>query len=131
MEKQNRELVQELYSAFASRDRDRILAIMHPDIEWIQNDGFPGGGLHQGAGHVLDDVLSQFRRDWDQWKAAVAEWHQDGPTVIAIGHYEGVNKATGKHLRAAFAHVWEVQGGRILRFRQFTDTALVRQAMGL
>lgn len=125
----NVSLVQSLYTAFASRDRERILAILHPDIEWIQNDGFPGGGLHKGAVHVLDDVLSQFRRDWDQWRARVTEWHDAGDTIIAIGVYEGVNKATGKQLAAAFAHVYTVAGGRIVRFRQYTDTALVVRAI--
>lgn len=122
-------LIQSLYTAFASRDRDRILAIMHPDIEWVQNDGFPGGGPHKGAVHVLDDVLSQFRRDWDNWRARVTEWHDAGGTIIAIGVYEGTNKATGKHLAAAFAHVYTVSNGQIVRFRQFTDTALVIRAI--
>lgn len=121
----NLSLVQSLYSAFASRDRERILAIFHPDIEWIQNDGFPGGGLHQGAVHVLDDILSQFRRDWDNWRARVTEWHDAGNTIIAIGVYESTNKATGKQLSAAFAHVYDVQDGRILRFRQHTDLSLI------
>lgn len=125
----NVSLVQSLYTAFALRDRERILAILHPDIEWIQNDGFPGGGLHKGAVHVLDDVLSQFRRDWDHWRARVTEWHDAGDTIIAIGVYEGTNKATGKQLSAAFSHVYSVAYGRIVRFRQFTDTALVRAAI--
>jgi len=125
----NLSLVQSLYSAFASRDRDRILTILHPDIEWIQNEGFPGGGLHNGAVHVLDDILSQFRRDWDNWRARVTEWHDAGDTIIAIGVYAGTNKATGIHLAAAFAHVYTVAGGQIVRFRQYTDTALVRQAV--
>lgn len=79
--------------------------------------------------HVLDDVLSQFRRDWDHWRARVTEWHDAGDTIIAIGVYEGTNKATGKQLSAAFSHVYSVAYGRIVRFRQFTDTALVRAAI--
>jgi len=122
-------LVQSLYIAFASRDRDRILAILHPDVEWIQNEGFPGGGLHKGAIHVLDGILSQFRRDWDNWRARVTEWHDAGDTIIAIGIYEGTNKATGKQLSAAFAHVYTVANAQIVRFRQFTDTAMVHRAI--
>jgi hypothetical protein len=125
----NLSLVQSLYSAFASRDRERILSILHPDIEWIQNEGFPGGGLHKGAARVLDDVLSQFRRDWDNWRARVTEWHDAGETIIAIGVYEGTNRATGKQLSAAFAHVYTVANAQIVRFRQFTDTAMVQRAI--
>ncbi|MBS0192364.1 MAG: nuclear transport factor 2 family protein [Planctomycetes bacterium] len=125
---QNLRLVQGLYEAFGARDRERILEIMHPEIEWIQNEGFPGGGLHKGAVHVLDDVLSQFRHDWDNWRARVTEWHDAGATVIAIGVYEGTYKATGKQLVAAFAHVYDIKDGRVVRFRQFTDTALILEA---
>ncbi len=125
----NRALIESLYDAFASRDRDRIFSILHPDVEWIQNDGFPDGGLHKGALHVLDDVLSQFRRDWDNWRARVTEWHDAGDTVIAIGVYEGTYKATGKQLSAAFAHVYDIKDNRVVRFRQFTDTALVHRAI--
>ena len=125
---QNLRLVQGLYEAFGARDRERILEIMHPEIEWIQNEGFPGGGLHKGAVHVLDDVLSQFRHDWDNWRARVTEWQDAGATVIAIGGSEGTYEATGKQLVAAFAHVYDIKDGRVVRFRQFTDTALILEA---
>ncbi|MGH7242878.1 MAG: nuclear transport factor 2 family protein [Phycisphaerales bacterium] len=125
----NLALVQSFYAARAAGDRDRALAILHPDAEWIQNEGFPGGGLHKGAVHILDDILSQFRRDWNNWRAVVTEWHDAGSTIIAIGTYEGTYKATGNQLSAAFAHVFEVGDNRIIRFRKFTDTALVQRAI--
>jgi ketosteroid isomerase-like protein len=32
-------------------------------------------------------------------------------------------------MRAPFAHVWQVDDGRLARFNMYTDTLLVRQAM--
>lgn len=122
-----------LYTAFAARDRAALLALMHPDIEWVQNHGFPGGGSHRGAEHVIDDVLGQFKRDWDRFGARISQWIDGGDTLVAIGGYEGTYKETGRSLDppAAFAHVLDVRDGRVVRFRQFTDTALIRRAMGI
>ena len=122
-------LVQELYAAFAARDRARLLAVMHPDIVWIQNDGFPHGGEHRGAVLVLDEVLARFRREWSAWRADVTEWIDAGDTVVALGAYAGTHAATGRSMRAAFAHVYRVESGRIVRFQQFTDTHALRSAL--
>lgn len=125
----NVQTVQRLYDAFARRDADTIRRLFHPDIEWIQNEGFPGGGRHVGADAVLNDVFAKFRVEWAEWKAVVVEWLAAGPTVIAIGEYCGTHKVTGRSAVAAFAHVYDLREGRIVRFRQYTDTAKVAEAM--
>lgn len=126
----NVQVVQRLYDAFARRDAEEIRRIFHPRIEWVQNDGFPGGGRHVGADAVLNDVFAKFRTEWSNWAAPVHEWVDAGDTVVAIGEYRGVHKGTGRSVVAAFAHVYDVRDGRITRFRQYTDTAVVRDAMG-
>ncbi len=125
----NLDVVKRMYAAFASRQRDVILQLFAPDIEWVQNEGFPGGGRHVGAEAVLDGVFAKFRQEWDAWQAVVSEWIDAGDTVIALGEYRGTFKATGRSTTAAFAHVYRVRGGRIVRFEQFTDTAKVAEAM--
>ncbi len=42
------------------------------------------------------------------------------------GHHSG--NPAGKHLNARVAHHFTVRGGLIVRFEQFVDTALVRDA---
>ncbi len=39
----NLEVIEELYRAFREQDYDAFLRICTPDLEWIQNDGFPRG----------------------------------------------------------------------------------------
>lgn len=124
----NLELVQELYAAFGKRDTDAIRRIFHPEIEWIQNAGFPGGGTHHGTDTVLTDVFAKFRLEWETWQAIVTEWLDAGDNIIAIGVYRGTFKTTGRSMEAAFAHVYTVQDGRIVKFRQYTDTLKVAEA---
>jgi uncharacterized protein len=127
--KKNLAVVQRLYAAFAGKDRETILQLFAPDIEWIQNEGFPGGGRHVGAESVLDNVFAKFRTEWKSWEAPVNEWIDAGETIIALGEYRGIHQRTGKTMTAAFAHVYRVRNGRITKFQQFTDTAKVAEAM--
>ena len=121
--------VQRLYDAFGHRDAETIRELFAPDIEWIQNEGFPGGGRHVGADAVLNNVFGKFRTEWTSWQAVVTEWLDAGHAIVALGEYRGTHCATGKSTVAAFAHVYEVSEGRITRFRQFTDTAMIHDAM--
>ncbi len=121
--------VQRLYDAFGQRDWETIRELFAPDIEWIQNEGFPGGGRHVGADAALNNVLAKFRTEWTSWQAVVTEWLDANHAVVALGEYRGTHRATGKCTVAAFAHVYELRDGRITRFRQFTDTAKIRDAM--
>lgn len=124
----NLEIVQRMYAAFGERDQETILALFDPQIEWVQNEGFPGGGRHVGAKAVLTDVFARFRHDWDIWQAVVTEWLDAGDAVVAIGEYRGTYKATGRSMRAAFAGVYRVRSGRIVSFHQYTDTAKIAEA---
>ncbi len=125
----NLQIVKQMYEAFASRDRVMILELFHPQIEWVQNEGFPGGGSHVGAEAVLSDVLARFRAEWSDWRAVVDDWLDAGDTVIALGQYQGTFRATGRSTTAAFAHVYRLSAGRIVRFQQYTDTLKVAEAM--
>ena len=59
----------------------------------------------------------------------MTEWIDAGDTVVALGAYAGTHAATGRSMRAAFAHVYRVESGRIVRFQQFTDTHALRSAL--
>jgi len=126
----NLETVQSLYEALAAGDEARILDLLHPDVEWIQSEGFPGGGRRLGARMVLSEVFGRLAQDWEGWGADVKEW-LDVPaegTVIALGVYRGTCRRTGRSMRAVFAHVYRVQDGRIYRFEQYADTARIVEA---
>ena len=49
--------------------------------------------------------------------------------MVSLGAYGGVNRVTGKTMRAPFAHIWLVADGKLKRFDMYTDTLLVAEAM--
>jgi ketosteroid isomerase-like protein len=120
--------VQGMYRALGRGDLAAVREIFDPAIEWIQCEGFPGGGRYVGADAVLSGVFAKFGADWVDWQAVVHQWLDAGETVVALGEYRGTYKATAKSTIAAFAHVYDVRGGRIVRFRQYADTAKVCEA---
>jgi ketosteroid isomerase-like protein len=121
-------IVQSLYQAFAEQDREQILAIFDPGIEWIQSAGFPGGGRYVGVEAVMDGVFGRLGREWEGWGAKVGRWLDAGDSIVALGEYHGTNRATGRAMTAAFAHVLWLRDGRVVRFEQYADTATVAAA---
>ncbi len=125
----NLQIVQQMYEAFRERDAQTLRTLFHPDIEWVQNAGFPGGGRHLGVEAVLKDVFAKFRVEWESWQAVVDRWLDAGDAVVALGEYRGRAKATGRDMTAAFAHVYWVREGQIIRFEQYTDTLEIARAL--
>jgi ketosteroid isomerase-like protein len=124
----NLEIVQALYAALGEGDGDRVLEILDPQVEWIQNEGFPGGGRFVGAEAVYEKVFNRLADEWEGWGAEVGRWLEAGDSVVALGAYRGTCRKTGKSMRAAFAHIYWLYDGRIVSFEQYADTAKVAAA---
>lgn len=126
----NLEVVQSLYNALKDGDEELVLGILHPEVEWIQNEGFPGGGRFVGAEAVYEGVFNRLMDEWEGWQAEVGRWLDAGESIVALGAYRGTFRKTGKPMRAAFAHVYWLDRGRVVRFEQYADTAKVAEACG-
>jgi ketosteroid isomerase-like protein len=124
----NVEVVRELYRLFGERNEEGLRRLFAPGIEWVQMEGFPGGGRYVGADAVLRDVFAGFREEWEGWRAVVDRYLDAGESVVALGHYEGAYKPTNRPTRAEFAHLYELEDGRIRRFIRYTDTLLLAEA---
>jgi len=125
----NLEVIRELYRAFREKDYDAFLRICVPDLEWIQNEGFPRGATHRGAEAVVEGVFKAFSNDWESWSFDVEQYLDAGETIIIIGSYAGCHRVSGKSFRSPAAHVYDICNGKVSRFRQFTDTKLIWEAM--
>lgn len=123
-------VVRDLYRAFAEGDVPAVVGRMDAGIVWIGAEGHPysTGALH-GPEAVLRNVFARLASEWTEFRAAPREFFAEGDRVVVLGEYTGVFNAAGRPLRAPFAHVWQVEKGRVSGFRQITDTHLVRVAM--
>ncbi|MBK7702226.1 MAG: nuclear transport factor 2 family protein [bacterium] len=117
------------YEAFSRGDVPAVLAVLAPDVSWTEAEGFPYGGTYVGPEAVLQGVFMKLGTEWDGFAAVPSEFVADGDTVVALGTYSGKFRATGKSFAAPFAHVWQLRAGKVSRFRQYTDTVVVRAAL--
>ncbi len=61
--------------------------------------------------------LDGHRQDWRDWRAEVEEYLDAGKSVVVLGYYAGTHAVTDRSMKAVFAHVYDVDDGRITRFR--------------
>ena len=74
-------------------------------------------------------MFARIGSEWDGFAAVPEEYIDGGDTIVSLGHYGGVCKATGKPMRAQFAHVFRVKDGKIAGFQQYADTLGTARAM--
>jgi ketosteroid isomerase-like protein len=106
-----------------------MFADMADDVQWTEMAGFPCAGTHVGPAQVIEKVFKALGAEWEGYRFVLERLVDGGDTVVGIGDYHGRNRATGKTMHARVTHVWQVQGGKVRRFEQFTDTLLVARAM--
>ena len=125
----NKTIISGLYQAFAEGDVPTVLAALAPNVEWTEAEGFPYGGIYEGPEAILHNVFVRLGTEWEGFKVDPQAFVADGDLVVGLGLYSGTYKATGKSFVAPFAHVWELRDGKIVRFHQHTDTAVVQRAL--
>jgi ketosteroid isomerase-like protein len=120
----NLDIVRRSYEAFARHDLEGVMADMHPEIVWHQAQGLPHGGTYRGLDEVKRNIFDPLDEEWwDGFTADPDEFLDAGENVIVVGRYRGAAKATGKQLDVPFVHIWTLEGGTAIRFRQYLDTA--------
>ena len=123
-------VVQEFYSALRAGDVTRAVAVLSPDLEWTEAEGFPYySGTWRGPQAVVDNLLAPLARDWSSFSVTTHEILAVDERVVSFGTYAGTFRSTGRSMSARFAHRWEVRDGKIIRFNMYTDTVKVLDAM--
>ncbi|MET9400772.1 nuclear transport factor 2 family protein [Kitasatospora sp. NPDC002965] len=123
------DVVRRQYLASARGDLAALRATLAEDVEWTEMAGFPLAGTYRTPKGVTSGVMERLAADWEGWTAHDDRYVVDGENVVVLARYTAVHRMTRRSLAIRVAHHFTVRGGRIVRFEQFTDTALVRDAM--
>jgi ketosteroid isomerase-like protein len=129
----NVETVRGVYEAFERGDVPTVLGLFDPKIEWSEAENFTfwTGSAFVGPDAVVEGVFMPTGETFgDTFRVKVDRLHGAGDTVVMEGRYTGVVQSTGKSVDAQVAHVWGVEGGKIVRFQQYTDTWQFAEATG-
>jgi hypothetical protein len=130
-EAQNTKVVQDAYAAFGRGDIPTLLGYMTDDIHWRPVIGtakhVPFSAEGKGKAHVAE-FFKRVAASEDFQVFEPREFVAQGDTVVAVGHYRAVIKATGKTFESDFAMVFTLRGGKVATFREFTDSAGINAA---
>lgn len=126
----NLELIRATYEGKSEDNGRNLLAALAPDASWTEAEGFPYAGTYVGAEAIIAGVFHRLGTEWVGYKAEVHTFLEDGDKVAAFGTYSGTYKATGKSMRADFAHLYVLKSGKIKSMTQYVDTVLVQRALG-
>ncbi len=108
-----------------------VIGILDPQIVWNEAENFvyADKSPYIGVDAVLERPFCPAGSGWDGFSAVPHEIVDGGETVVALGRYGGVYKATGVKVNAQFVHVFKFKDGKIAAFQQYTDTAQFKDAV--
>lgn len=119
------ETIKSAYAAFGRNDPSELFAAMDPAINWNEAEGSPLGDRNPYVGPqaVGEGVFARLLAAVERFTAVPSTFIDGGGYVVVLGRYGGVMKNGGAHLDAPFCHVYRFEGGKIVLFQQYTDTA--------
>ena len=125
----NLDIVRATYEGTSEQNGRNLAAALAKDARWTEAAGFPYAGTYVGHEQIVANVFQRLATEWIGYQAKVDTYLCDGDRVSAFGLYSGTCKATGKAMTARFAHLYRLEGGKIVTMEQFVDSHMVRLAM--
>jgi len=123
----NIQTVKDFFAAIGRGDKERLLALVAEDIEWIiPGEDWPLAGTRRGhAG--LADLLETASKSIET-STEPREFIAQGDKVLVIGFATGKIKATNKAFEDHFVFAITVQNGKVTNIREYIDTQALARA---
>jgi ketosteroid isomerase-like protein len=124
----NVQVVKDFFAAIGSGDKQRVLALVTEDIEWIvPGEGWLLAGAHRGhAG--LADVLKKASEEIEMTYPKPPEFVAQGDRVLVIGVATGKIKATNKPFKDDWVFDITVRNGKLTKIQEYIDTQALARA---
>lgn len=122
-----------LYEAFTRGDVAAVLGAFAPDIHWMEAENFlyADRNPYRSPQAVAEGVFARIAADVENFAVRPSRIIDGGDTIAVEGRYQGTIKATGVPVDAQFVHVWQLLGGKVVGFQQYTDTRQWSEAVAV
>ncbi len=129
MSQQAVDVVRGIYEAFGRGDVDAVFDAMKADIEWVESEGMPYGGVYRGRDAIVANVFGPILTDVKGFTAEPDEiLSLDDFRVLARGRHTG--EGVRGPVDAKFVHIWTLSDGNVSRYEQLADTRKFCDAVG-
>ena len=130
MSDENTEIVRRGYDAFDRRDLEALGEIISDDFELDISShpipDFPNTGV--GRDHLFR-FFATYLSGFSEYEITVTELLQADDVVVALLHDKA--KLGDATVERDLAHIWTIDGGRVVRFQAFTTHEAALEAAGL
>jgi uncharacterized protein len=131
MSQENVEIVREMATRFATGDRGAWREVFAEDVIWDTSaTTTPQAGVYEGHAGI-----ERFFIDWlGAWEDPVVETLDlidAGDSVISVFRWTARGRTSGVETEMTMFGVYDLEGGRILRFRQYESRDAALEAAGL
>src|SRR6202789_1464468 len=124
----NVQVVKDFFAAIGSGDKQRVLALVAEDIEWIvPGEDWPLAGTHRGhAG--LENLLQKANETVETSYPKPPEFVAQGDRVLVVGVATGKIKATNRAFQDDWVFDITVRNGKVTKIREYIDTQALARA---
>jgi ketosteroid isomerase-like protein len=125
MSTQNIETIKKVYDAFNARDYETVLSYFDPNFEWYAADNSPlaDKSPYRGIDAIRTGVFDRIAAGFEKLVVVPDEIIAgEGDRVVVLGYYEGKFRGGSSEFRTQVAHIWTIQDGKPINFRQYVDT---------
>ena len=124
----NVQVVKDFFAAIGSGDKQRVLALVAEDIEWIvPGEDWPLAGTHRGRAE-LSTLLQTASEEVEMTYPKPPEFVAQGDRVLVVGVATGTIKATNKPFKDEWVFDITVRDGKVTRIREYIDTQALARA---
>jgi uncharacterized protein len=125
---ENIQVVKDFFAAIGSGDKQRVLALVAEDVEWIvPGEDWALAGTHRRhAG--LADVLQKASVEIETTYPKPPEFVAQGDRVLVVGVATGRIKATNKAFKDEWIFDIAVRDGKLTRIHEYIDTQALARA---
>ena len=125
---ENVEIVKGFFAAIGSGDKQRVLALVAEDIEWIiPGADWPLAGKHRAHAGVVD-LLQKASEEVETAYPKPPEFVAEGDRVFVVGVATGKIKATNQTFKDDWIFDITVRNGKLTKIREYIDTQALAKA---
>ena len=127
MGKTDIDVVKAVFTAFAERDLDGVLAWLAPDVEFVAVTSDYAGRTGPYLGH--DGMREYFRdvaRVWDELRLTPTDFRQAGDQVLVTGRV--LARSPARTVAGSTGWIWRIVDGKVVYIRVYASAEDAVQA---
>jgi ketosteroid isomerase-like protein len=130
MTRRNVELIRTGYEAFLRGDVESAFSVFADDIEAYDNPEMVGEPVYKGR-EGFARMLALTTEGFEDVRYFADTFIDLGDSVLVEARRAGRGASSGAEVEEHQYHVWDVDGGRAVRFRLFLSRAEALRAVGI